>query len=485
MTGITATAARATPLTPDLCIIGGGSSGLALATAAALFGVPTVLIERDRLGGGKGGLVTRALVSASARLRALGQAERFGLAAGTEPPDFAKVQAHVASVLAAIAPNETLERLSALGVTVLKAEARFIDRNTVQAGEQPIKARRFVIATGARPSAPAIQGLDTVPVLTAEMLATLNRRPERLIVLGDGASALELAQAMRQLGSTVTLVATQGLLSSEDPEAVMLLRRALLRDGIGLHENARILRAEALRHRVRLFLAGAESGEELALEGTHLLVATAGTAEIEALDLELAGISGDGRGVIAANGLRTQNRRVFAIGACAGGANPADQPQLAQLQASLVLRNALFRLPIRQGDFAVPRSVACDPQLASVGLSEEEARKSAADIRILRWPYAETERARLEHRTEGFIKLIANAKGRILGVTILGAAADELIVPWCLAIQKGLTVGQMANLVPPAASFSDLSKRAALSFHAPLATQPRLRRLIGFLRRFG
>ncbi|WNJ89546.1 dihydrolipoyl dehydrogenase family protein [Bosea sp. 685] len=499
MSETTATAPKPAPLTPDICVIGAGAAGVSLATAAAAFGVPVVLVEPGGMGDGHqnaGSISARALGAAGARARAVQQAGRFGISAGEpqvndELVNYARVHDHVQRVVAATARNDSAERLGALGIHVIKSEARFISRSTVMAGNQPIKARRFVIATGSRPSAPLLPGLDAVPFLTSESLFSLTRRPERLLVLGAGSTGVELAQAMARLGSTVSLVAAGDLLPHADPEAVLILRRALLRDGITLHEKARVLRAETVKGGVRLVLAGPDGEADQKLDGTHLLVATGRTPNIEALDLELAGITSDAGGVIVDKGLRTGNRRVFAIGDCASGAagglhsTHVAQDHAAHDQAGLVLRNALFRLPVRTNATAILRVTYCHPELASVGLSEAEARKRSSSITILRWPYAENDRAQAEHETDGFVKLVADRRGRVLGATIVGAGAGELIAPWCLAVRKGLTVQDMAGLALPYPTFSEASKRAAMSFYAPLAAKPGIRRLIGFLRRFG
>lgn len=482
--GGTAASAAKPPLTPDLCIIGAGSGGLSVAAAAAMFGVPVVLIERDRMGGdclNVGCVPSKALIAAGARAQAVREAGAFGVSAGEPQVNFARVHDHVQRVIGAIAPNDSVERFGALGVAVIKGEARFASRSTVMVGDQAIKARRFVIATGSRPAAPPIPGLDALPYLTNETVFQLTQLPERLIVLGGGAVGVELAQAMARLGSRVTLVEARSLLSREDAEAAGLVRRALLREGVSVHEQARVLRAEPMRGGLRLVLEG-----EIAIEGTHLLVAAGRTPNVEALDLELAGIASDAKGVIVDKGLRTANRRVFAIGDCASGqAGGMQFTHVANYHAGLVLRSALFRLPVRVKTAAIPRVTYCHPEVASVGLSEEEARRKAGKVTLLRWPYAENDRAQAERLTEGFVKLVTDAKGRILGVTIVGAAAGELIVPWCMAVQKGLAVKDMAGLVFPYPTLSEVSKRAAVSFYAPLAAKPGIRKLIGFLRRFG
>lgn len=477
---------KAAVLTPDLCIIGAGTAGLAVATAAAAFGVPVVLIERDRMGGEVASSAVRALAAAGARAQAVRDADGFGLVTAEPTVNDARLHDHVQHAIAAAAPNASAERLTALGATVIRGEARFVSRSTVVVGEQTIKARRFVIATGACHVAPAIAGFDTIPWLTAASLATATRRPERLIVLGGDATGVAIAQAMVRLGSAVTLVDAGGLLAGDDPEAVAILRRALLRDGVTLHENAAILSAHPRKGGVSLVLAGEQEGAEHAIEGTHLLLATSRTAAIEALDLELAGIASGTDGIHVDRGLRSTNRRVYAIGDCAGGqAGSVGGGAVAEEQARLVLRNALFRQPGRFDPRAAPRTTQTQPAIAAVGLSEAEARAQAGAIRVLRWPYAESERAQAERTTDGFVKLITNTRGKVLGVCIVGAQAADLIATWSLALASGKTAPEMAQLIMPHPALSEVGKRAATSYLTPLATKPSLRRLIGFLRRFG
>jgi pyruvate/2-oxoglutarate dehydrogenase complex dihydrolipoamide dehydrogenase (E3) component len=254
----------------------------------------------------------------------------------------------------------------------------------------------------------------------------------------------------------------------------------LLGDGIALHENLLVLRVESHRQRPRLVLDG-----EVRIDGTHLLIANGRRPNLEGLELDLAGARSDETGIIVDAALRTANRRIYAIGDCAGGAAAGmASSHAAQHQAGLVLRNALFRQPVRFRRELVPRAVHSRPELASVGLDEHQAR-ARGDIRVMRWPYAESGRARAELRTAGLIKLMTDRKGGILGVAIAGEQAAELIVPWSLAIQKRMNVSEMAGLIAPSQGLSELSQKAALSFQAPLATKPGIRRLIGFLRRFG
>ncbi|UZF92278.1 dihydrolipoyl dehydrogenase family protein [Bosea sp. NBC_00550] len=475
--------AKPAALTPDICVIGAGGNGIALATAAAAFGVSVVLVEREVLGGSPAPLATKALVEAAASAQAAREAGRLGLKTTDAQVSPAQLHDHIQRALAAEAANHAEERLTALGITIIRGEARFVSRSTVNVDGQPIKARRFVIATGARSPKPDLPGLDTVPLLHEEDISGLTRLPERPIILGSGATGAALAQALQRLGSKATLVAPEGLLAEHDAEAAMLVRRRLLREGLTLHDKVEPIRAERSRSGLRLVLAGGAG--ETVVEGSHLLLAAPQRPEIAALDLDLGGIRHDSSGVLVDKALRTSNRRVYALGGCAGGPATAVADRAGEDHVGLVLRNILFRQPTRIDPAKDPRVAWCQPEIAAIGLSEAAARAKAGTVQVLRWPFAEMGGSRAAGESEGFVKLVTDKKGRILGVTIVGEGAGELIAPWCVAAKAGLTIADMAGVVMPALSRSDASRRAALSFHVPSTNSARLRRLIGFLRRFG
>jgi pyruvate/2-oxoglutarate dehydrogenase complex dihydrolipoamide dehydrogenase (E3) component len=479
-------------LKPDICVIGAGSGGLSIAAAAAAFGVSVVLIEKGEMGGdclNAGCVPSKALIAAGERAAALADFEAFGLGPLVAQANYARVKDHIEGVIAAIAPNDSVERFTALGVIVIRAPASFVDRGAVEAGGKLIKARRFVIATGSRPSLPPIPGLADLPVLTNETVFGLTRRPERLLVIGGGPIGCELAQAHRRLGAEVTILEAARILPREDGEAAGAVRRRLLAEGVDIREGARILRAEARGKGVALALAGGDEmadGMEEIVSGSHVLVAAGRKAVTDGLNLEAAGVATDGRGITVDRGLRTSNRRIYAIGDCASGATGGLQfTHVANYHAGLVLRSALFRLPAKLDNRSIPRVTYTDPEIASVGLSEDEARKAQSGVQTLRWPFAENDRAQVERQTEGHIKVIASAKGVILGAAIVGKGAGELITPWTLALRHGLKLRDMAGVVIPYPTFSEVSRRAAITAFTPLTTKPALRRLIGFLRRFG
>ncbi|WP_293867734.1 FAD-dependent oxidoreductase [uncultured Alsobacter sp.] len=475
-----------TELKPDICVIGAGAAGLSVAVVAGGLGVPVVLVDKGTFGGeclNTGCVPSKALLAAAEAAEAMRRTGPFGIAAARPRVDQARVKQHVDRVIAAIAPNDSPERYAALGVQVLRGEARFTDKRTLVVGDTTIRARRIVLATGSRPALPPVPGLADVPHLTNETIFTLATRPEHLLILGAGPVGLEMAQAWRRLGSAVTVVEAGRALGRIDPEIAGHALAALRAEGIVLHENARIDRAEHWAGGIRLLGAAPGGG---AVEGTHLLVAAGRTPTVDGLDLDKAGIRHDRTGILVDKGLRTSNRRVYAIGDCAGGPHAGDRlTHVAAHHAGLVIRSALFRLGAAVETQAVPRAVYTDPEIATVGLDEETARARHRNVRVLRWPFSENDRAQAERRTRGEVKVLTTAKGVILGAAIVGDRAGDLIVPWTLAVKKGLTVADWRDLIVPYPTLSEASKRAALTFYAGEARRPVVGRLLRFLRLFG
>jgi pyruvate/2-oxoglutarate dehydrogenase complex dihydrolipoamide dehydrogenase (E3) component len=468
-------------LTPDICVIGAGSGGLSVAAAAAAFGVPVVLIEKGKMGGeclNTGCVPSKSLIAAGKRARAITDAAAFGVSTQAADIDFAKVHRHVHGVIAAIAPNDSKERFNGLGVRVIEGAARFKDRNTVVVNATEIAARRFVVATGSSPALPPVAGLDHVPYLTNETVFDLAARPEHLIVIGAGAIGLELAQAFRRLGSAVTVLEAAEPLAREDKECAAIVLDALAREGVAIRSHVAIARVEAAGAKIKAVLGDGEA----AIEGSHLLIATGRKANTEGLALEAARIACDRNGIKVNKGLKTSNRRVYAIGDVAGR---GQFTHLANYHAGLVIRNALFRMPVKVNADLVPRVTYTDPELAHVGLMESEARKRRLAIRVLRWPYHENDRAQTECETVGHIKVLTDRRGKILGATIVGAAAGELITAWTLAISRGLNIRALAGMIVPYPTLAEIGKRAAVTYFLPSVTSVWVRRIIVFLGRFG
>jgi pyruvate/2-oxoglutarate dehydrogenase complex dihydrolipoamide dehydrogenase (E3) component len=471
-------------LAPDICVIGGGPGGLSVAAAAAAFGVPTVLIERREMGGdclNTGCVPSKALLAVAKRTGAIRSAGVFGLDVQNIGVNFAKVHDRVHAVVAAVAPTDSIERFTGLGVRVIHDHAKFKDRNTVMAGNVEIRARRFVIATGSAPAVPPIPGLDSGPFLTNESIFDLKERPEHLIIIGAGPVGLEMAQAFRRLGSSVTVLEAVRPLANDDPECIAVLLDCLEREGVVIRSGLNVI---GIAHAGATVTATIEAGgAEQTITGSHLLIATGRRPTIDGLGLDAAGIRYDCAGIVVNRKLKTSNRRVYAIGDCAAGHSPLTHA--ANYHAGLVIRNALFRLPVRVNNSVVPWATFTEPELAHTGLTEAQARARRIKIRIARWPYNDNDRAQTEGDTRGHIKVITTRKGKIVGAAIVGAQAGELIAMWTLAIAQGLNIRAVTDIVLPYPTLSELGKRAAIDFFTPSLTSPWVRRTIGWMRIFG
>jgi pyruvate/2-oxoglutarate dehydrogenase complex dihydrolipoamide dehydrogenase (E3) component len=469
-------------LTPDLCVIGAGPGGLAAAAKGAPYGVSVVLVERGRMGGQNlytGSVPSKALLAAAKRVHDIQSAGEFGIKTGDLTVNHKVVLEQVQSVIQAIEPSVSAERYSGLGVDIIKADGRFTDPSTLEAGPASIKARRFIIATGSSPLVPPIPGLDRVPYFTSDTIFSHLHRIPHLIILGGDSVGLEFAQAFHRLGSEVTVIEGGPALPRDDGELKAHVLKALREEGIRVVENARIERVEPFGSNVQAVFANL--GKSYSVEGSHVLLAMGRAANVEGLDLDAAGIAHSERGIRVTRGLLTTNRRVYAIGDVTG---EAEYAHAAECQARAAVMNALFRVPVRTHPETMPRVTFTDPELAHVGMTEETARRRHGRIAIVRWPYSENVRAHAEHETAGFLKVIASKSGQILGAGLVGARAGELIQMWSLAMQKDISLNAMASIVPPSPTLAEMNKMAAENYFVPRAQSPLLRRIIGLLAKF-
>ncbi|MBM3547755.1 MAG: dihydrolipoamide dehydrogenase [Alphaproteobacteria bacterium] len=460
----------------DLCVIGAGSGGLSVAAGAVQMGARVVLIEKGRMGGdclNTGCVPSKALIKAARVADAVRRAGRFGVN-GHEPAiDLAALRQHVQGAIAGIAPHDSEERFERLGCIVIKAEARFLDRDRVEAGDSIVRAKRFVVATGSKPAVPKIPGLAEIPYLTNESVFDLASLPEHLLVIGGGPIGIELAQAFRHLGSKVTVVEAATILSKDDPELVEVVRARLLADGVTLHEGARIESVARSGNGVALTIAGMQR-----VEGSDLLVAVGRTSDLDALGLEAAGVERSPKGIAVDARLRTANKRIYAVGDAVGD---RQFTHWASYHAGVVIKNALFRLPAKVNLGLCPWVTYASPELAQVGMTEAQAKAEHGEVTVLRARFAENDRARTEAEDDGLVKAVVTKRGRILGCGIAGHEAGDLIQLWELAIRKGLKIGAIAEMVAPYPTRGEASKRAAGSFYTPAIFGERTKKIVRFL----
>ncbi|MFT7391183.1 MAG: pyruvate/2-oxoglutarate dehydrogenase complex dihydrolipoamide dehydrogenase (E3) component [Paracoccaceae bacterium] len=446
-------------LRPDILVIGAGSGGLSMAAGAARLGASVVLVEGGEMGGdclNTGCVPSKSLLAAAKAAHAMTAGAKFGVTPAVPQVDFAAAKDHVAGVIADIAPHDSQERFEGLGVEVIRGWARFAGPEVVEVGDLTIRARRTVIATGSSPAAPPIPGLADLPYLTNETIFALRTPPTHLLILGAGPIGMELAQAHARLGVPVTVLDAGRALGHEDPELAAVALKALRAEGIEIIEHAEI--AEAAQEDGAPSLI-AKDGRRWT--GSHLLVAAGRKASLDRLNLKAAGIEVTRTGVKVDAGLRSSNRRVYAVGDAAGG---LQFTHVANWHAGLVIRSALFRLPIKTAG-AIPRVTYTDPEIAQVGMTEAEARVAHGDkLEVLRAEYAGNDRAKAEGKTDGFLKVMV-AGGRPVGASMVGAQAGELIAVWQLAMSANLKISAIAGMIAPYPTLGELSKRAAGSYY--------------------
>lgn len=468
----------------DICVIGAGSGGLSVAAGAVQMGADVVLIEKGKMGGdclNTGCVPSKALLAAAHAAENALNANRFGVFTGPVEIDFSKAIDHVHSVIAGIAPHDSVERFEKLGCTVIQAEAKFTGPNEVTADGNIIRAKRFVVATGSRAAVPPIPGLENVGYFTNETIFANRTCPDHLIVIGGGPIGLEMAQAHQQLGAKVTVIEMMSILPKDDPDMVAVVREQIKERGIALYEQAITKEVHSVGDQLRVVIE--HNDIEITIEGSHLLLATGRKPNIENLGLSEAGIEYHRGGITVDARLRTSNKKVFAIGDVTGG---LQFTHMAGYDAGIVIRNALFRLPAKVNYSAVPWVTYTNPELAQVGMTEATARKEHGDdIRVVTWDYAENDRARAEADTKGFIKVVTTRKGRILGAGIVGRQAGELIGVWSLAISKKMKIGAIAGMIAPYPTLGEISKRAAGQWYTPSLFSEKTRKIVRLLLKLG
>ena len=463
----------------DIAVIGAGSGGLSVAAGAAQLGLKVVLFEKGEMGGdclNYGCVPSKALIAAASAAHEARHAKTLGVHAGDVTVDFTQVMAHVHAAIATIAPHDSQERFERLGVTVIREPARFLDGRTLGSASFSVRARKIIIATGSSAAVPPIPGLDTVPYLTNESVFELTEAPSRLIVLGGGPIGVELGQAFRRLGSEVVIVEADKILGREDPAAANVVLEQLRADGVELMAGRKAIRVEA-----GPTLVVEDERGETRISGSHLLVAVGRKPALDELDLAVAGIERDRNGVITDKSLRSSNRRVYAVGDAAGR---GQFTHLAGAHAGLVVRRAIFGLPVNADSLATPRVTYADPELAAVGLSEAQAREAHGDdVRVEVFDFAGNDRAIAEGDTRGMGKLVTTAKGKVLGVPLVGRHAGDHIALWALALSAGLKLSQITGMIAPYPTRGEISKRLAGQWYTPALFSARTRKVVSILKR--
>ena len=443
----------------DLVVIGGGSAGLIAAGFSAQLGQRVAIVEKSRIGGDctwTGCVPSKTLLKVARVAHEMRTAHRYGLGAVEPVVDLKSVMGHVRSAVEEVYLGESPEKLRAEGVDVVFGEARFLDPKTLAVADQQerLKARRFIIATGAKPLVPSIPGLDSTDYLTYEKVWDLEELPKRLIIVGAGPIGCELAQAFRRLGSSVTLLeAAPRILLHDEPEAADLLSQHLVGEGVDLRVNAAVQRVWQGSDGVHLDLGSDE------VMGDDLLISVGRTPNVSGLDLDNVGVGYDSKGIKVNRRLRTTQKHIYAAGDCAGG---YQFTHYAAWQGFMAVRNAFGLSPTRAVLEQVPWATFTDPEVAHVGLTEIQARERFGDgIMVCHWPMKNVDRAIAEDDTTGFVKLVHRSNGTVLGATIVARRAGEMIHEWSLAIDQRLKVRQLAESIHVYPTYSTSTMQVA------------------------
>jgi len=374
---------------------------------------------------------------------------------GLEPSvDLKAVMAHVRSVVDDVAKEETPEVLRAEGIDVFQGAARFVNAHTLAVGDDTLVARHVLICTGAHPYIPSVSGLNSVPYLTYETVWNLQVLPRHLLVVGAGPIGCEMAQAFRRLGSNVTLLASRDLLlPRDDPAASRVLGQVYADEGINVRYRSRAGRVWQDGQGIHVSTGSAE------YVGDTLLLATGRRPNVEALDLEAAGVAYSKKGIQVDDRLRTSQRHIYAAGDCTGG---LQFTHYAGWQAFVAVRNALLPGTSRGLSEHVPWTTFTDPEVAHVGLTEAQAREQFGDeMQTCEWPMEKVDRARAEGDTAGYLKLVHKKDGTVLGATIVAGRAGEMISEWIVALERGLKVGDVGGAIHVYPTYSTVSTQAA------------------------
>ncbi len=445
-----------------MVVVGAGTAGLVSAAGAAGLGARVALIERRLLGGDclNYGCVPSKSVIRSARAwhDARTGSERFGAPATSGEGDFGAAMERMRRLRAGISRHDSASRFTGLGIDVFIGEGRFVAGDAVEVAGQRLRFRRAVVASGARPFAPPIPGLDGVDFLTNENFFTLTELPPRLGVIGGGPIGCEMAQTFARFGSRVTLFdMSPHVLPREDADAAEVVQQALVADGVGLELAVKVARID--RGADGITVGFERDGQPGSTTVDQLLVAVGRAPNVEGMGLEAAGVEFDRRGVKVDDRLRTTNRRIYAVGDVA---SQYKFTHMADALARIAIQNSLFFGRARASDLVVPWCTFTSPEIAHVGMYEQEAREAGHEVDTITVPLTENDRAVLEGADEGFLRVhLQKGKDRILGATLVADHAGDMVGELSLALTAGVGLGKIAGVIHPYPTQAEVIKKAA------------------------
>jgi pyruvate/2-oxoglutarate dehydrogenase complex dihydrolipoamide dehydrogenase (E3) component len=460
--------------TRDLAVIGGGPGGLVIASVAAQQGLKVTLVEKsDRLGGDclhTGCVPSKTLIRSAQVAHLMRNGPKYGLPAVDPAIDMQRIMDRVDAVVGHLQQHDDPERFRSYGCEVVFGAARFTSPHEITVGDEAIKARRLVIATGSRPLIPPIAGIDAAGFDTNETIFKQRELPQRLTVIGSGPIGVELAQAFARLGSQVTLLEKAGqVYPVADPDVSDCLAGILQEEGITLRTGVDITSARRDGDSRQLLLSDGAT-----IECDRILVATGRRPDVSGLGLDMAGIEHTPKGITVDQRLRTSQRHILAVGDVCG---PWQFTHMAEYQAGIVLANLLFRIPRKVNYRVVPRVTYTDPEIAEVGLNEVAAREQGLGYDVARYPLSDIDRALTDSTGEGFIKILL-IKGRIAGASLVSPHAGELIHELALAMQVKAKARAVTDLVHAYPTYAQIHRRAINARYSGLFYSGKVRFLV-------
>ena len=450
----------------DMIVIGGGAAGLTASGIAASFGAKTLMIERHKLGGDctwTGCVPSKTLLKAAKVAHQIRHASHYGLA--DQPPvfDFGTLMKHVRSVRQEVYEDADAPAIfEDMGVKVRHGVARFLDKHTLaleeENGTAQITGRYFIIAAGARAFVPSIDGLADVAYLTNETLFEINEQPAHLAIIGGGPIGTEMAQAFRRLGSRVTVIdKNQGILPKDDPDLTEMLHQVLVAEDITFVFNARVKSVSQSNSHIAIEVD--QNGQSKTIEADTVLLATGRQPNHDTLALDAAGVTYTDKGITVNDHCRTNQRHIYAVGDVTGR---YQFTHMSEHMAKVATSNALYKLPLKIDTKHVPWCTYTDPELAHVGAREQDLKKQGTSYHTYQFPYSKVDRAITESETTGLIKVFAKKwNGKILGATILGAGAGDLICEYAVAMKNSVSLREMADTIHPYPTYGLATRRAA------------------------
>lgn len=469
-------------LKADLIVIGGGSGGLSAAAGAAMLGLNVILYEKAEMGGdclNYGCVPSKALLTTAKYAQTARESAKYGVSVSEPTVDWELVKAHVQKAIDTIAPVDSQERFEGLGVTVIREHASFADQKTIVSATTEATARRIIVSTGSAAFIPPIPGLEDTPFITNETVFSLPEQPKHLIVLGGGPIGMEMAQAFHRLGTEVTVIEMGRAMARADADHAKIAVDAIREEGVTILEGHKAVKVTGADGSISVETESDDG--TTTISGSHILVAVGRRAMLDGLNLEAGKVTFDRRGIQVGDKLRSvSNPRVWALGDIAG---QGQFTHLAGWHASVFTRRALFKQGSKASDLPLPSVTYVAPEVAQVGLTEAEAREQYGDsVTTSSFPFHENDRAIAEGKTLGEAKLVIR-KGKILGASIVGEGAGDIIQIVGYGMSNKLGVQSLTNFISPYPTRAEIVKRAASAHFTPAVFGKASRTLVGLLQR--